>query len=125
MRERLSRSARREAVSAPQRLGSGRPLRAEERAAVGATPGTFRLEHIRIHADEHAAAAVGARGAEAMAQGAHVFLPHAPAATTDGRALIRHEVAHALQHQAGLTATQSVDTLEAQADAAEAGAMPA
>jgi hypothetical protein len=124
MRERLSRSPRREPVSTPLQGGGGRPLRAEEREAVGATADTFRLENIRIHTGDRAAAAVHARGAEAMAQGTHVLLPHVAPTRSQGRALLRHEVAHALQHQAGLTATQSVDTLERQASAAETGAMP-
>src|SRR5262245_20502835 len=110
MRERLSRGARRDAAPAPVQRGGGRPLSSAEREAVGHAKETFRLENIRIHTGHGAAAAAEAHGAEALAQGPHILLPFASPATSHGRALIRHEVTHALQHQAGLSAMQSVDT---------------
>jgi hypothetical protein len=80
----------------------GRPLESGLRGAMEARLGR-RLDHVRIHDDQAAAASVRAAGALASAIGHHVafdagqYAPDSPA----GRQLLVHELVHVIQQSRG------------------------
>jgi hypothetical protein len=79
---------------------------------------------VRVHADEAAAAAAAALGADAWTFGPRMvfaggrFRPETP----HGRRLLAHELAHVVQQQAGPTAVQGSPALSGPADPAERAA---
>ncbi|WP_179788470.1 eCIS core domain-containing protein [Actinopolymorpha rutila] len=101
--------------------GPGRTLPTGVAAALSGRLG-FDVGEIRIHTDSEAASANRRLGSLAHSVGDHVlfaadaYAPH----TTDGQALLAHEIAHVAQQRAGRTDAEEV--LEREAGAAEAGA---
>jgi hypothetical protein len=81
---------------------------------------------IRVHADEHAARSADRVGASAYTRGRDIYFgagKYAPD-TAEGRRLLAHEVAHAMQSEAGneSTAPVSADDVVLSSDASERNA---
>lgn len=85
---------------APSLGGNGQPLTPELQVAMQSRF-AYDFSHVRIHADDRAAAVADAIGANAFTVENHIvfgtdkFAPHDP----DGKRLIAHELAHVVQQQ--------------------------
>jgi Domain of unknown function (DUF4157) len=111
--------------------GHGQPLAADVRERVGHALGDS-LGDVRIHSDETAGRLTNAVAARAFAVGSDVFV--APSeyrpGSSDGDALLAHELTHVVQQRGAPTSgplrvSQPDDALEREADsAARAGAAP-
>jgi len=106
---------------------SGRTLGSDVAEAAGSALGDSFAD-VRIHADDHAAALSRAVSARAFTVGRDIFFgagEYRPE-TTDGRALLTHELAHVVQQRGAassgpLQVSQPGDPLEREADAAARG----
>jgi hypothetical protein len=104
--------------------GGGRRLDAGISTNLEASLGD-RMDDVRVHTDEHAAALTRAVSARAFTVGSDIFFssgeyqPHTPA----GAELIAHEAAHVVQQRGAplsgpLTVSQPGDAMEREAEAA-------
>jgi hypothetical protein len=109
--------------------GAGRPLERSVSQTLGAGMGTS-VEDVRVHTGEGAAALARAVSARAFTVGSDIYFGNGEyrPGTSDGNALIAHEVAHTIQQRDApmdgpLVVSQPGDALERDAEAAARDAL--